>query len=87
LRASAAPCFLPREEREKQHHAALPRKRRQNYRPPVMIGDLIKIQPEQLSTKKVRPRKKALYKRRWVHVTLILLVLVGVGGWLGQWPI
>jgi len=48
-----------------------------------MIGDLIKIQPEQLDPKKGKRRKKPLYKRRWVHVLLILFLLTGLGGWLG----
>jgi membrane peptidoglycan carboxypeptidase len=48
-----------------------------------MIGDLIKINPEQLDPKKGKRRKKPLYRRRWVHVLLILLLLTGLGGWLG----
>ncbi len=48
-----------------------------------MIGELIKIKPEELDPKKGKRRKKPLYRRRWVHVLLILLLLTGLGGWLG----
>ena len=48
-----------------------------------MIGDLIKIPPEQLSTKPGKRRKKPLYKRRWVHVLLLIFLLTGLAGWLG----
>lgn len=48
-----------------------------------MIGELIKIKPEQLALKSGKRRKKALLKRRWVHVLLLLMLGGGVAGWLG----
>jgi len=48
-----------------------------------MIGELIKIQPDQLSTRNGKRRKQPLYRRRWVHVLLLIFLLTGLGGWLG----
>ncbi|HEX2750400.1 MAG TPA: hypothetical protein VHM91_20505, partial [Verrucomicrobiales bacterium] len=48
-----------------------------------MIGELIKIKPEQLAATPGKRRKKAFFKRRWVHVVLILLLLGALAGWLG----
>lgn len=47
-----------------------------------MIGELIKINPEQLHLKRGR-KKKPLYARRWVHVLLLLILLGAGGGYLG----
>lgn len=45
-----------------------------------MIGDLIKIKPEQLTIKRGKKRKPPLYKRRWVHISLLILLLgAGIG--------
>ena len=47
-----------------------------------MIGELIKINPGQ-SPEPGKARKKAFFKRRWVHVVLGLMLLITVGGYLG----
>lgn len=48
-----------------------------------MIGDLIKIQPGQLTVTRGKPRRKALFKRRWFQILLLTLLVAGLAGWLG----
>ncbi len=48
-----------------------------------MIGELIKIKPEQLRQRS-RKRSIPLWKRRWVHVLLLLMLLTATGGWVGM---
>ncbi len=48
-----------------------------------MIGELIKIQPGQLTVNRGKRRRKSLFKRRWFQVLLLLMLLGGVAGWLG----
>ena len=47
-----------------------------------MIGELIKIKPEQLTVARGKRRKKPLYQRRWVHVLLLVFLVAGLTGWL-----
>lgn len=74
---------FPRQRREKQSEAALTHQAPASTGHPSMIGELIKIKPEQLSPKGGKRRKKPLLKRRWVHVLLVLMLLTALGGWLG----
>lgn len=48
-----------------------------------MIGELIKIRPEQLTVPARKRRKKPFLLRRWVHVVLLITVVIGIAGWLG----
>ena len=48
-----------------------------------MIGELIKIKPEELAVKTgKRRKKKALLMRRWVHVVFLVMLVAGFVGWL-----
>lgn len=46
-----------------------------------MIGDLIKIKVEELPTR--RARKKPFFRRTWFKVSLLLLVVLGLAGYIG----
>lgn len=46
-----------------------------------MIGELIKIKPDELSATTAKRKKKAFYKRRWVHVVLATMVVAGLIAW------
>ncbi len=48
-----------------------------------MIGDLIKIRPAQLAETRGKRQRKPLFKRRWFHVLLLILLAGGAAGWLG----
>ncbi len=52
-----------------------------------MIGDLIKIKPEEVRAQRAAKQKKPpLWKRRWVRFTLLSLLLLGLGGYvIGMW--
>ena len=47
-----------------------------------MIGELIKIKPDQLTAARPKRRRKALWRRRWVHVLVLILLLAAAAGWL-----
>ena len=51
------------------------------YPPDRMIGDLIKIKVEELPNR--RPRKKPFFRRSWVKFSLLALVLLSLGGYIG----
>lgn len=46
-----------------------------------MIGDLIKIKVDQLPTR--RARKMPFFRRRWFKVSLLLLLILGLAGYIG----
>ena len=46
-----------------------------------MIGDLIKIRPEQLPTRRQKPKRRPLWRRTWVRVVLLVFLLAGTIGW------
>lgn len=48
-----------------------------------MIGELIKLSPEDLPKRRERPKKLPLWRRKWVRATLAILTILAVAGWFG----